>query len=222
MAKPRQPEPKFFLVDDIYNRGLEYYSRTWFAAAPPGVVAGEKSTNYLESATAAARMARDLPHAKLVFVLRDPVERAYSNYRWSRMNGLEDQDFATALDTEAAREHTVRTDLRYARPHAYYSRGLYADLLTPFFDRFPREQILCLRFEDVDDARDDLVTRLHAFLGVDVRVGDASGIGVVNASEAGMEPMSEAVRAALTARYEEPNRRLGALLGDDFKGWHAR
>ena len=58
VAKPVTPEPKFFLVDSLYERGLEFYSKTWFAPAPSGAMAGEKSTNYLESAPAAERIAR--------------------------------------------------------------------------------------------------------------------------------------------------------------------
>ncbi len=82
MAKPVKPEPKFFLRDDEYGKGLEYYANRWFADVEDGKIAGEKSTDYLESPSAAARIARDLPHVKLIFVLREPVARAYSNYLW--------------------------------------------------------------------------------------------------------------------------------------------
>ena len=88
MAKPLKPEPKFFLVDQLYEKGLEYYARTWFADAGAAPLAGEKSTDYLESAAAAERIARDLPRVKLVFVLREPVDRAHSNFLWTKMNGL--------------------------------------------------------------------------------------------------------------------------------------
>src|SRR5206468_2663893 len=67
MAKPVKPEPKFFLVDQLYERGLEYYATTWFAAAGDARLAGEKSTDYLESSAAADRIARDLPRVNLVF-----------------------------------------------------------------------------------------------------------------------------------------------------------
>jgi Sulfotransferase family len=77
MAKPVKPEPKFFLVDDLYAKGLPHYSATWFADVPAGRVAGEKSTDYLESTAAAERIARDLPQVRLVFILREPIDRAY-------------------------------------------------------------------------------------------------------------------------------------------------
>src|SRR5262249_1003740 len=149
MARPVTPEPKFFLVDQIYEKGLAHYAETWFAAAGGARVAGEKSTDYLESASAARRIAADLPHVKLVFILREPAERAYSNYLWTRMNGLEKEDFATALRLEEQRERDLPERLKFARPFSYFSRGLYADLLAPYFERFPHDQILVLRFEDI-------------------------------------------------------------------------
>src|SRR5439155_22656297 len=115
MARPLMAEPKFFLVDHVYDKGLNFYATTWFAAAGDSRLAGEKSTDYLESAVAAERIARDLPRVKLVFILREPAERAYSNYVWSRMNGLETEDFATALRLEGQREATIPERLRFAR-----------------------------------------------------------------------------------------------------------
>lgn len=218
MAKPVAPEPKFFLVDELYSRGLEYYARTWFAEAGSAPLAGEKSTDYLESAPAAARISRDLPAAKLVFILREPVERAFSNYLWTRMNGLETADIATAIRLEEQREAELPSRLRYARPYSYFSRGLYADMLQPYFDRFPREQILVLRFEDIGTGPRALAERLHRFLGIEPRGADTDGLGVINAAERTGD-MPDDVRQALAARYAEPNRRLARMLGSDFTMW---
>src|SRR5688500_18430887 len=79
MARPWRPEPKFFLIDELYERGISYYSANWFDSLPPGRVLGEKSANYLESPAVAARIHRHLPEVRLVFILRNPVDRAYSN-----------------------------------------------------------------------------------------------------------------------------------------------
>ena len=216
MAKPVKPEPKFFLIDDLYAKGLEHYSRTWFAAAADAVVAGEKSTDYLESARAAERIARDIPGVKLVFILREPASRAYSNYLWTRMNGLEAEDFQTALGLEPERERALPHRLRFARPYAYFSRGLYLDLLQPYLDRFAREQMLVLRFEDLRGAPRALAGRLHRFLGVDARPDDVSDLGVINASDQPDREVPDSVWRDLRARYAEPNRRLAAALGTEF------
>jgi hypothetical protein len=223
MAKPRNPEPKFFLDDALYARGLDYYSNTWFSDIDAGKIAGEKSTNYLENERAPSRIAQHLPDVKLVFILRDPSERAYSNYRWSRMNGLEQEDFDRALDLELEGTREVPEALRYARPFSYLARGLYCRLLTPWFDRFDREQILCLRFEDIARNARCIAEKLHAFLGVAPRPCDADDIGVVNAARADHEPlMAPGTRSRLERFYATPNRALAELLGDDFEIWSCR
>jgi hypothetical protein len=219
MARPVTPEPKFFLVDHLYEKGLQFYADTWFARAGPARLAGEKSTDYLESAPAAARIAHDIPHVKLVFILREPADRAYSNYLWTRMNGLEKEDFATALRLEAQRDSELPEKWKFARPFSYFSRGLYADLLAEYFRRFPRSQMLVLRFEDILSRSAELAEQLHAFLGVDARPQDADGLGVINPSEDRGERMDESLRRDLLARYADSNNRLAAMLGPDFALW---
>lgn len=225
MAKPLKPEPKFFLRDDLYAKGLLHYSQAWFAGARDDQVAGEKSTDYLESAPAASRIARDVPRVKLVFILREPVDRAYSNYLWTKMNGLETESFAAAIRLEEQRERELPERLRFTRPYSYFSRGLYADLLAPYFERFPRAQLLVARYEDIRERPAALAESLHRFLGVTARPGDVEGLGVINPSVRDVDGPSsdvdrvEHVRRALTERYIEPNRRLAALLGPSFPMW---
>jgi hypothetical protein len=219
MARPIKPEPKFFLVDQLYALGVDHYARTWFANVPADAIAGEKSTDYLESRVAAERIARDLPRVKVVFILREPIDRAWSNYLWTKMNGLETEDFATALRLEEARERTLPERLRFARPYSYVSRGLYADLLQPYFDLFPREQILVLKFDDIVAAPHTLAATLHRFLGLASRPTDADGIGVINPSEKSATELPPDLRRELTARFAGPNRDLAALLGSEFQVW---
>jgi len=219
MAKPPRPEPKFFLVDELYARGIAYYNETWFTGAAQYAAAGEKSTNYLESATAAERIHAHLPAVKLVFILREPAHRAYSNWLWSSMNGMETEDFERALSRENERERTVDPRLRYARPHAYFSRGLYAKLLRPYLNLFPRDQVLCLKFDDVVRFPERLAQRLHTFIGVTPRPDDAVGLDVVNPSEKRGEAMPEDVIQRLRARYADSIRELAAMVGEEFAEW---
>ena len=218
MAKPARPEPKFFLVDELYERGFQHYVETWFDGASAYTAAGEKSTNYLESPSAADRIHRHVPDVRLVFILREPTQRAYSNWAWSRMNRMESLDFAAALAEEDERERTVPAHLRYARPHAYFSRGLYASLLRPYFELFRREQILCLKFDDIILKPGELACRLHRFIGVTPRPDDTLGLDVINPSEAG-DAMSDDMRARLRRRYAPATRELVSLLGPEFGDW---
>jgi Sulfotransferase domain len=218
VAKPVRPEPKFFLVDELYERGFQYYVDTWFNGSSAYTAAGEKSTNYLESTVAAERIHRHLPDVKLVFILREPAQRAYSNWAWSRMNRMETLDFHSAIAREEERERTVAPHLRYARPHAYFSRGLYASMLRPYLDLFPREQILCLKFEDIILKASDLACRLHRFIGVAPRPDDTLGLDIINPSEAG-DAMSDDMRRRLRKEYAPANRELVALFGRQFEDW---
>jgi hypothetical protein len=220
MADPMVPEPKFFLVDELWQRGLDYYSSNWFDSLPGGRILGEKSANYLESPVVAERMYRALPRVKLIFLLRNPVDRAYSNYLWSRQNGLETETFERALALEEQRDRNLALQLRYARPHAYFSRGLYAQHLARFFDRFPREQILVLRHEDLASCVESVAAAFHRFLGVVHMPATALSLGRINEAAAAVsEPLGRALRRRLAQSYRAANIKITALLGPDFELW---
>lgn len=218
LARPPRPEPKFFLVDELYAQGLDVYSRRWFAQAPESALAGEKSTNYLESPTAAARIAADLPKVKMIFVLRDPVSRAISNYRWSVHNGKETLGFAAALEREEQRERELSLEDRYARPHAYFSRGLYARMLRPYLDGLGRKRVLVLRFEDIMADQSVGVSRVHTFLGVAPRPDLVGKADAINPSE-GQAAVDPALVSELRRRYAPSVRELAELLDPSFRLW---
>jgi len=217
MARPMKPEPKFFLIDDLFARGPDHYSRTWFTDLPDVARLGEKSTNYLESPAAARRIHDTIPDVKLIFMLRNPVDRAYSNYLWTRKNGLETKSFSEAIDLEAERERNLPESLRFAKPFSYFSRGLYADLLLPYFYRFPVEQIKILRYEDVAATPQTVATAFHDYLKIAPRPEDAGSLGPVNSAvEASSPPLPAAIKTVLAERYIEPNHRLAKLIGHDL------
>ena len=218
IAKPVFPEPKFFLVDELYGLGLTYYFETWFRNAPTGSVAGEKSANYLENSHLPERIYKHLPDVKLIFILRDPIERAFSNYLFSRMNGFETEDFETAIKLEESRKRSLPANLRYTQPFSYFSRGLYAKHLVPFFEKFPRNNILCLRFEDMVAAPELETRRVHSFLGLTVGPQDAFGLGVINKADGrDTQVFPPDVIARLRDAYLNSNSDLTRLLGPRFQ-----
>jgi hypothetical protein len=222
MAEPMVPEPKFFLVDEIWERGIDYYSSNWFDPLPADRVFGEKSANYLESPVVAERIRRALPRVKLIFLLRNPVDRAYSNYLWSRQNGLEVESFERALALEEQRERELSPRLRYARPHAYFSRGLYARHLARFFDYFPREQVLVLRHEDLVVRPDYIAAVFQSFVGVSEIPGLARCLGQINATKIpSTEPLPKFLKRRLAERYRAANASLATLLAWNVDTWNS-
>ena len=109
--------------------------------------------------------------------------------------------------------------LKFTRPFSYFSRGVYADLLEPYFNRFMEHQLLIARYEDIVDRPREVAEAVQAFIGVTPRPSDVDGLGIVNPSRRDSSGLAEDVRRELERRYDEPNRRLAMLLGSSFPMW---
>jgi len=140
MAKPMRPEPKFFLDE----HGIDTYDRTYFSGASSEPVRGEKSTSYIESPAAAERIAHTFPDALVIAALRNPVDRAISNYWFTVNNGLETRPLNEALRQEPEDYDRERFSVS---PFSYLQRGQYSDYLRVYERYFPRDQIIILLFE---------------------------------------------------------------------------
>jgi Sulfotransferase domain len=223
LAKPRAPEPKFFLVDEEYVKGLSYYSERFFAPGAGIAVRGEKSANYLDSSVVPFRIFKNLPATKLIFVLRDPVERAFSNFLWSTRNGHETLSFAEAIESESERERSYAPAVRFARPYSYVSRGMYADLLMPYLNIFPVEQVKIVLLDDFWSDAASVTLDLMKFIGVTPILPPIDLSESVNTArdrdQTRDQVMSEEVRRKLCRIYAEPNRKLASLLGRDLSKW---
>lgn len=133
-----------------------------FTEAGTASALGEASTLYLFSERAADNIARRVPHARLVALLRHPVERAYSNYLMNVASGQEVLTFEQALDAEAGRTRDAWDPFGL-----YVQLGMYARQLERYYARFGRDQLLVLPYEDWRDAPRTLLHRVYTFLGVD-------------------------------------------------------
>jgi hypothetical protein len=210
MAQAWKPEPKFF-SSAAYFRGLDYYSQTFFAGARGEPAIGEKSVTYLDHPGAPAWIYNDLPDVRLVFLLRDPVERAFSHYRYSRHNCLETLSFRDALINEPWRARRTPAPLVTARPWAYVDRSCYAKHLTRFFDLFPRQNIRVIFSEEMHANPSAVSAQLFEFLGVPpLSVAVALPDSVNRVPSSNIEPeVREYLVAALSGQMDS----LEALVG---------
>lgn len=217
MAQPWQPEPKYFYVDELYEQGLSYYSQRWFSDTGSASVFGEKSVAYLVSEISCRRIHADLPGVKLIFILRDPSERAFSNYIWTKQHGFESEDFLTALKLEAQREKELPHELRYTQPFSYISRSLYGDFAELYFSLFKRDQLLFLKFEDLFTAPNAGIMEVYDFLGLEGAADCLPKPVQINAAEASRkEAMPDEAREYLNEVFANSNNRLARLLGPKF------
>jgi len=174
----RVKEPKYYMCGDspppaYRGPGDAHSNQEWiwqrerylrlFAKAPEGALRGESTPFYLYNRDARRRIAVDNPGAKLIAVLRDPVDRAYSNWMHLWMDGLEPR----ADIVEAVSREQKRIDAGWAPFWHYSSLGMYGRQLKDLFDHFPREQVLLLRYKDLVDSPDQSLNRVFGFLGVE-------------------------------------------------------
>lgn len=172
-------EPRFFICDDGkcptftgpgddgYQRGIVSDIDAYRALfRPEGESAvGEMSPTYLYWPTSAERIAETLGDVKIIAILRDPVERAFSNYLMHVRAGLEDLDFESALEAEER-----RIELGWNPSFHYEARGYYARQLRPYLERFDADRILLLFHDDLRARPLDLLQTIFRFLDVDPSV----------------------------------------------------
>ena len=124
---------------------------------------GEVSPTYLHDASVCDRIARQLPRAKLIMVLRNPVDRAYSHFVMDRRRNWESvADFGEALDREP-----VDIDEFWWGRRQYVRHGMYADTIARFQAAFPNEQLKVMLYDDLAADSSAYLGEMLDFIGVD-------------------------------------------------------
>lgn len=205
-----------------YERGPRWYRGHFPLASTVRRRAGgrgrcfESSGYYSFHPLAARRIAADLPHVKVVLMVRDPVERAFSAWKHEHRRGFEDLDFAEALAHEdrrvAGEAERIAAEPGYQsyehRHHAYRGRGRYAEQVQRFADELGRDQVYVL---DADrffaDPRAEL-DALFDWLGLRRVPVD---VGRWNATAP--ESLDPELRATLRSEFAQSDARLAELMG---------
>ena len=156
-----------------HGHGLDWYANH-FAGASVDQRCGEVTPYYLFHPLAAERIHAAIPDVKLIVLLRDPVERALSQYFHSRRLGLEPLELEAALAAERGRLADADATLlrgeshRSHQQHSYLSRSRYEQQLRRFKDLFSDEQLLVLRSEDLFEQPKRVWEEVLMFLGLEV------------------------------------------------------
>ena len=212
-----------------YYRGMRWYQSHFPVAEIArrrtahlgGPAAFEASGYYLYHPFALERLARDLPQTKLVVMLRDPVERAFSAYKHEYARGFERESFEKALDLEdrrlAGEVDRMRENIRYEslphRHHSYRHRGHYAEQLERAFGLFPPRQVYVMCSEAYFAHPASEYLKLRAFLGLHRH--EPAGFPQVNARPS--ESMPVKTRQMLREYYAPHDERLAKLLGGPLR-----
>lgn len=198
---PLEKEPNFYAVDGNPDASPVLQSRAittrvgydkLYRAAEPGQSRGDISPEYLRNPAAAARIHRDHPDTKLVAILRNPVERAWSDFLLHRRDGNEPYDtlgdaLAEQVERQAGDDH---------RAGHYVDSGMYHEQLQRYLELFDAKQLLVVLYDDLVADRHAMLVRVFGHIGVDAafRTIDEAAI---NASGV---PKNKLVALALRSR----------------------
>jgi hypothetical protein len=225
------------------SKGVHYFdtqfhkSSAWYKGHFPTVLAaryvkfrrgvdlltGEASPYYLFHPAVPRRVAEALPDVKLIVLLRNPVDRAYSHYANEAARGFETLSFEEALEQEPSRlegeAEKLEANPRYnsfAHQHySYLARGLYRAQLERWHAFFAPDQLHIASSEHFWADPEEVLGEVQDFLGVERRpLGAYQKYNARN-----RQPLPPAVRGRLEEFFAEPNRLLFENLGVDF-GWN--
>lgn len=232
-------DPHFLKTKEVHFFDYSYYrGQDWYRSHFPlerdneaferqhgrRFLTGEASPSYISHLWAPARICNQVAGVKLIAVLRNPIDRAYSQFQMSRKEGVEPlESFEDAVDRE---EERLRPEIEQMSrsPHynswnfgcwSYLARSRYAEQLERWLTLFPREQLLVLKAEDLFEQPQRVLDAVHEFLILpEHRYANVPQLnpGAYDA------PISAGTRARLGEYFRPHNDRLYELVGFDF-GW---
>lgn len=209
--------------DIHFAKGMDWYRSQFPLPLPPGMITGESSPYYLFHPHVAKRMKETIPHVKIITLLRNPVERAFSHYQMYKRIGVETLSFEEAIEREEARilpglQQMMVDPMHFSREHQVYSylaRGLYADQLTRWYKHFDRERILVIKSEDFFSNTAAAYREVRAFLQLSEWEPPQFQPFNQREDQSSMHPHTY---QELCSYFRPHNERLYELLGYDL-GW---
>lgn len=222
-------EVHFF--DRYFRRGIVWYRSffplwvsRWYVerTSRRRVLVGESTPYYLFHPQAPRRAYGVVPQAKLIVLLRNPVDRAYSHYNHEVKIGAETLPFENALEREQEVLPLEMLKLLddedyysfYHQHHSYLSRGIYLPQLQAWTRVFPRDQMLILNSESLYRSPSVVMERAHRFLGLPHQaVSEYERYNRIH-----YQSMNAITRARLVDYFRPYNQALYEYLGTDF-GW---
>jgi len=158
-------ESKFFVEEEKYSKGIEFYSKEYFSKYNGEKAIGEIDPEYIFFEDVPHRLRYDISKdLKLIFILRNPVARAYSHYLMTYKRGWDDLSFQEAILAEPDR---IEQDFFSKHHQSYISRGYYSKQIKRYLEYFPIENMRFIIMEDdFIQNKEETISNLLDFIGV--------------------------------------------------------
>ncbi len=205
-----------FFDDDAIDWENPDYSR-YHSQFPPadGNLRGEATPIYSYWPNALERIGAYNPQVRLILILRDPVERAWSHWKMEFSRGAETQPFSWCV-RQGRQRLFVAEPWGHHREFSYVERGFYGEQVERLFQLFPREQVLMLTADALRRKPAATIASVRSFLGLEVGPAAQPRESHVGRDMDYGAPLSEADRAWLRSIYARDDARLQALTGISF------
>ena len=210
-------EVHYFSQDTLFHRGKAHIRdyHQYFVDCGLSHQYGEATPKYIDAPEAIQRIANYNPSVRLILILRNPIDRAYS--QWSMYHP---ESPIAAFRRELELELSAGEDdlAKKAKGRGYLRRGRYDVQLRRLYEVFPRQQVLVIKYEEFLSDNVAVLSRVHAFLGL-----DAMEIGQVQKRHvtAYQHPLPATDREWLLAHFEESIQGVEALLDWDCSDWRS-
>lgn len=195
-----------------FDHKWKHPPHSWYAHKFPDAYSGEATPLYLFDARVPRRVHSAIPDVKLIALLRNPIDRAYSHYNYIRNADLEELSFEEAIDAEGAR---LQEDRKSFEHFSYLARGRYAEQLKRWFKFFDRSQLHVIRAEDF--YADPIRTLRSTFWFLEREEIDVDPRKIHNAQS--YPPMKPSTRRRLEDYFAPHNAQLSTLLDDACWLW---
>jgi len=166
---PEIKETHYFAYPERYRYGLYWYLAQFQTSGrkATGRVMGEIDPEYMFFSETPKRMSQLTNNPKIIFIFRNPIERAFSQYQMSVARGYEDLSFIEALEIEQDRLANDTDDFSL-KHHSYLSRGRYAEQVQRYLQAFSESDFLYIKFEDMvsDDKGQEIYGNICRFIGL--------------------------------------------------------
>lgn len=216
MIKPLKPEPKLFLRRLSNKKYDEFFAAFSKAEHKRVKVIGEKSTSYYENIEVAENIKNYSNDAKILFILRNPVERALSNYFFSFDNGLEvrslDDVFLNKIPLPKLPHKTS------VSPFAYLERGEYSRFIIPY-SRIFKDHMKIIIFEELISDK-NLIKEIYTFLDVSPDYIPSNWKKVNNSNRLPDAAINPKVRSYLENYYRKEISTIEDILNRNLYHWN--
>jgi hypothetical protein len=186
----------------------------------------EATPDYLVDPRAAARCHALLPDVRIVVMLREPGERALSQYHHNVRLGLETETFARAIELEESRisgdlaemVDNPSTSATAFRRYSYLARGDYAEQLQRWFDLYPRDRFLILESEEFFSDPDRVLGKVLEFVGARRwSPQEFRNYSYLDRGAVGHEEVPAELRGVFDSRFNQSNKNLQELIDTDLE-----